>query len=44
MSERSESLVFRRSELEAATEEILANEGIRYQTSDSLKDVFEKKE
>ena len=44
MSERSESLVFPRSALEAATEEILSNEGIRYQTSDSLKDVFEKKE
>ncbi len=44
MSERSESLVFRRSEMEAATEEILSNEGIRYQSSDSLKDVFEKKD
>jgi len=44
MSERSESLVFRRSEMEAATEEILSNEGIRYQSSDSLRDVLEKKE
>ncbi|HEX4414239.1 MAG TPA: hypothetical protein VH107_11465, partial [Lacipirellulaceae bacterium] len=44
MSERSESLVFPRSALEAATEEILSNEGIRYQSSDDLKDVFEKKD
>ena len=44
MAERSESLVFRKSELDDATEEILSNEGIRYQSSDSLKDVIEKKE
>lgn len=44
MADRSESLVFRRSEMEAATEEILSNEGIRYQSSDSLKDVLDKKE
>jgi S1-C subfamily serine protease len=43
MADRSESLVFRRSELDAATEEILSNEGIRYQASDSLRDVVEKK-
>jgi S1-C subfamily serine protease len=42
MAERSEALVFKRAELEAATEEILSNEGIRYQSSDSLKDVFDK--
>jgi len=42
MADRSESLVFKRSEMEAATEEILSNEGIRYQASDSLKDVLEK--
>ena len=44
MAERSEALVFKRAEMEAATEEILSNEGIRYQSSDSLKDVFEKKD
>lgn len=44
MADRSESLVFRRSEIEAATEEILSNEGIRYQSSDSLRDVLEKKD
>lgn len=42
MADRSESLVFNRAEMEAATEEILSNEGIRYQASDSLKDVFDK--
>jgi S1-C subfamily serine protease len=44
MADRSESLVFRRSEIEAATEEILANEGIRYQSSDSLREVVERKD
>jgi hypothetical protein len=44
MADRSESLVFKRSDMEAATEEILSNEGIRYQSSDSLKDVVESKE
>jgi hypothetical protein len=43
MADRNESLVFRRSELEAATEEILSTEGIRYQASESLRDVFEAK-
>jgi len=42
MADRSESLVFIRAEMEAATEEILSNEGIRYQSSDCLKDIFEK--
>ncbi len=40
MADRSEALVFRRTEIEAATEEILSNEGIRYQSSDSLRDVL----
>jgi PDZ domain len=44
MSDRSESLVFKRSEIEEATEEILSNEGIRYQASDSLRDVVERKD
>ena len=44
MADRSETLVFRRSEIEAATEEILSSEGIRYQASDSLRDVVERKE
>ncbi|MEQ8836780.1 MAG: hypothetical protein RID07_08250, partial [Lacipirellulaceae bacterium] len=38
---RSESLVFRREEIEATTEEILVDEGIRYQASKSLRDVWE---
>jgi hypothetical protein len=37
MADRSESLVFRRSEIEAATESILVDEGIRYQASESLR-------
>ena len=44
MADRSESLVFKRTEMEAATEEILSNEGIRYQSSDSLNDVLDKKD
>lgn len=36
-----ESLVFRRSEMENATEEILADEGIRHQGSKELRDVWE---
>ena len=42
MGDRSESLVFRREELRDSTEVILTDEGIRYQSSDSLRDVFEK--
>jgi S1-C subfamily serine protease len=42
MADRSESLVFRRDEFEAATEEILSNEGIRFQASDDLRDVVEE--
>ena len=40
MADKSESLVFRRSEMAAATEEILESEGIRYQASEPLRDVF----
>ncbi|MEX2316137.1 MAG: trypsin-like peptidase domain-containing protein [Pirellulales bacterium] len=40
MVDRNESLVFRRAELEAATEQILADEGIRYRASESLRDVW----
>jgi S1-C subfamily serine protease len=40
-SDRSESIVFDCAELEAATEEILSNEGIRYQASTGLRDVWE---
>jgi S1-C subfamily serine protease len=43
MGDRSESLVFRREELEESTEQILTDEGIRYQASESLRDVFDKK-
>jgi hypothetical protein len=44
MSDRSESIVFNRAELEAATEEILSNEGIRYQASAALRDLWEDEE
>jgi hypothetical protein len=44
MSDRSESLVFRRAEMEEMTEEIHSNEGIRYQASGDLRDLFEKKD
>jgi S1-C subfamily serine protease len=40
MADRSESLVFRRTDVEAATEQILGDEGIRYQASESLRDVW----
>lgn len=40
---RSESLVFRRSEIEAATEEILNENGIRYQYSEDLKKIWSSK-
>lgn len=42
MADRSESLVFRRKEMESLTDEILSNEGIRYQASKGLRDLFEK--
>ena len=35
-----EALVFRRKELMASTEEILADEGIRYRSSPDLRDVW----
>ncbi|MCA9234690.1 MAG: trypsin-like peptidase domain-containing protein [Planctomycetales bacterium] len=41
-SDHSEPLVFRRDEIEAATESILEDEGIRYQASPTLRDVFEE--
>lgn len=41
MADRNEALVFRRSEIEAATEQILTDEGIRYQASESLRDLWE---
>jgi S1-C subfamily serine protease len=40
-ADRNEQLVFRRSELKDSTEEILTEEGIRYQASESLRDLFE---
>lgn len=39
-SDRSVALVFRRTEVEEATEEIISIEGIRYQASEELLDVF----
>jgi S1-C subfamily serine protease len=44
MADRSESIVFNRGELEATTEEILSNEGIRYQASTSLRGIWESGE
>lgn len=41
MGDRNESLVFRRADMEAATEQILVDEGIRYQASETLRDVWE---
>ena len=41
MEDRSESLVFRNDELKESTEEILTDEGIRYQASAKLRDVWE---
>lgn len=40
MADRSESLVFKNDELKASTEQILTDEGIRYQASESLRDVW----
>jgi hypothetical protein len=40
---RAETLVFKRTEIEAATAEILGDNGIRYQYSDDLKTLWEKK-
>lgn len=41
MADRNEALVFRRGEIEAATEQILTDEGIRYQASEKLRDLWE---
>jgi S1-C subfamily serine protease len=41
MADRSESLVFRNDELKSSTEEILTDEGIRYEASDALREVFD---
>jgi S1-C subfamily serine protease len=43
MGDRSEALVFRSAEIKSATEEILSDEGIRYQASEALRDVWDKK-
>lgn len=40
MADRSESFVFRADELKKATEDVLVDEGIRYQASPSLRDVW----
>jgi len=40
-ADRNESLVFRRKEIAQATEEILVDEGIRYQASEELRKVWE---
>ena len=37
----AEIMVFRRSEIEAATEDILSDNGIRNQFSDDLEEVFQ---
>lgn len=41
MADRNESLVFRRADMAAATEQILVDEGIRYQASEALRDVWD---
>ncbi len=38
---RAETVVFRRQEIEAATEEILSDNGIRHQCSDGLRNIWE---
>jgi len=40
MADRSESLVFRTKDLKDSTDQILTDEGIRYQASESLRDVW----
>jgi S1-C subfamily serine protease len=42
MADRSESLVFKRDELKSSSETILTDEGIRYQASESHRDVIEE--
>jgi hypothetical protein len=41
MADRNESLVFRTSEIKESIEQILEDEGIRYQASESLREVWE---
>jgi len=41
MADRNESLVFRTSEIKDSIEQILEDEGIRYQASESLREVWE---
>jgi hypothetical protein len=40
--QRTETLVFRREEIEAATEEILIDNGIRNQSSEDLRSIWEQ--
>jgi len=35
-----ETIIFRKDEMEAATEEVLTENGIRFQYSDDLKELF----
>jgi S1-C subfamily serine protease len=42
MADKSEALVFRSNEIKEATEEILVDEGIRYQSSEDLRDILEE--
>ncbi|MGE3243733.1 MAG: trypsin-like peptidase domain-containing protein [Pirellulales bacterium] len=44
MADRSESFVFRADELKKVTEDVLVEEGIRYQASLALRDMFEDAE
>ena len=44
MAGSNETLVFRRSEMEACMEEIREDEGIRYQCSPDLRDVWQPSE
>jgi hypothetical protein len=41
-ADKNESLVFRTSEIKEATEEILVDEGIRYQASEGLRDILDE--
>ena len=41
MADRNESLAFRRSDITATTDQILTDEGIRYQSSEKLRDIWE---
>jgi hypothetical protein len=39
-ADRNESLVFRTSEIKDSTEQILVDEGIRYQASEELREIW----